>query len=227
MASNLFVTSLTDKSNPTTRILLPMRSQFVLALFIAVTSTPCLQAVPIQNPANGHYYDFVGAGPVTWTDARDGAAGSSHNGWSGYLATITSADENQFIQNTFNPPGVTFAWIGASDQAVEGEWRWVVGPESGTQFSSGSTPTAPFFYANWGGPEPNNAGNNEHHAGINLTNGEWGDGPVNAGNVLGYIVEYSDPTNTPEAGDLRLALVLSLAAMILITRNTRRHPNQF
>ena len=48
-----------------------------------------------------------------------------YHGLQGYLATITSAEENAFIQSKTNGVG----WIGASDHAVEGEWRWVTGPE--------------------------------------------------------------------------------------------------
>ena len=50
----------------------------------------------------------------------------------GHLATITLAAENSFILAQFALAS-SEAWIGASDAAVEGQWRWVVGPEAGTQ----------------------------------------------------------------------------------------------
>jgi len=46
-------------------------------------------------------------------------------GLRGYLATITSQVENDFIKGKTKGVG----WIGASDAAVEGDWRWVTGPE--------------------------------------------------------------------------------------------------
>ena len=76
------------------------------------------------------------------------------------------------------------------------EWRWVVGPEAGTQFSQGATPTPPFNFANWGPVEPNNDAN-EDFAVFNLGPtspagtgpGEWGDTKASAGNVSSYLID--------------------------------------
>ena len=67
------------------------------------------------NPANGHYYTYQygavddqgnpKAGPIAWTDARDKARAMTYdaNGvkLTGYLTTITSDQEQLFIQNLF------------------------------------------------------------------------------------------------------------------------------
>ena len=152
--------------------------------------------------ANGHYYDLV-LTPKTWTNARDAAAASTFAGESGHLVTITSAAENAFLMSSFDALFAGFVWIGASDVALEGEWRWMVGPEAGIQFwqgqgvASGGTPTAPFNYANWGPVEPNNF-SVEQVAALNLggtsgggtLNGQWGDTDIGT-SFGGYIVEYS------------------------------------
>ena len=49
----------------------------------------------------------------------------------GYLATIRSAAENAAVVAVI---GGSNPWIGASDAAVEGDWRWVAGPDSGVAF---------------------------------------------------------------------------------------------
>ena len=78
-------------------------------------------------PETGHFYRFVAHPGISWTAASVEAASPAmkYHGLQGYLATITSAGENAFIQQKTKGVG----WIGASDAALEGEWRWVTGPE--------------------------------------------------------------------------------------------------
>jgi hypothetical protein len=82
----------------------------------------------------GHYYEVIDE-PATWHNA---AAYCEQDG--GYLATINSAEENQFVYNLTDIGNQT--WLGATDEAVEGTWKWVTGE--------------PFDYTNWGLGEPNN-----------------------------------------------------------------------
>jgi PKD repeat protein len=76
-------------------------------------------------PETGHFYRFVEKLNLSWTDAKAEAELTNYYGLKGYLATITSQGENDFIK--LKTKGV--GWIGASDAAVEGDWRWVTGPE--------------------------------------------------------------------------------------------------
>jgi hypothetical protein len=119
------------------------------------------QAAILQWPAasggNDHYYMHV-AQTVTWQEAADLAAAFTFNGLPGYLATITSAGENNFIINNYNQRG----WLGGSDAAVEGEWRWMFGPEAGQMFFKGKYPDparVTLIYSDWGGNEPNDYDN--------------------------------------------------------------------
>lgn len=75
--------------------------------------------------STGHYYQFIARPMITWSAAKLEAESMKYNGLQGYLATITTEKENEFIQQKVRGT----AWIGASDQSVEGEWRWVSGPE--------------------------------------------------------------------------------------------------
>ena len=96
--------------------------------------------------------------------------------------------ENQIAAVQTNDVG----WIGASDLATEGDWRWVTGPEglenggtgvpfwSGNGISSGGS-AVNGEYSNWNEPnEPNNAGP-EHYAHVTSPNvgeiGTWNDLP--------------------------------------------------
>lgn len=155
---------------------------------------------------NGHYYEYVEAASSTWTNARTAAASRTNLGLQGYLATITSAEENQFVANKLQGQG----WIGASDDpsqgASEGQWRWVTGPEAGTLFWQGDQTgsAVPGQYTNWSptfqnqpSPEPNNFQGNENFGHLLFTpnnvgneNGKWNDYANNESKIEGYLVEY-------------------------------------
>ncbi|MBE9180560.1 type I secretion C-terminal target domain-containing protein [Oculatella sp. LEGE 06141] len=149
----------------------------------------------LANPDNGHFYEFVTANGISWTNAKVAAEGKTYFGLQGYLTTVTSADENAFIASKLQGQG----WMGASDAATEGDWRWQTGPEAGQPFWLGNGTTGNVVgasYQNWAEAEPNNAGN-EDYAHF-LANGEWNDYPLSLSNIQGYVVEYGgmpgDPT---------------------------------
>ena len=60
---------------------------------------------------------------ATWFQARDGCAARGL-----VLATVNSAADQQALETALNAKtGAAFAWIGASDQSVEGSWVWIDG----------------------------------------------------------------------------------------------------
>jgi hypothetical protein len=114
-----------------------------------------------QQNYNGHSY-YRSTGSMTWTAARQACTNMG-----GYLVTINSAAENNFIFNLW-PSG----WIGLTDEVVEGQWRWVTGE--------------PVTYTNWNSGEPNNAGNEDYAQFV--SNGRWNDLPNVA---LPYVLEFN------------------------------------
>lgn len=84
---------------------------------------------------NGHYYEFVEDNGIHWEDAKADAEAKTLYGLNGYLATVTSEAENDYIAPKLGGDG----WMGASDAASEGVWKWVTGPETGTHFFNGYT----------------------------------------------------------------------------------------
>lgn len=149
----------------------------------------------------GHYYEYVSYSS-SWTEAKANADTKTMEGLQGYLATITSEEENNFLMEKIQAD----AWIGASDAAVEGEWRWVTGPEgtedsgNGRQFYQGDGYTGsaiPGEYNKWNGPalgtgnEPNDSGSNEDAGQMYSTNnGTWNDLPHTDTELDGYLLEY-------------------------------------
>ncbi|EIJ39767.1 PA14 domain-containing protein [Galbibacter orientalis DSM 19592] len=146
--------------------------------------------------SSGHYYEYIPSEGITWTVAKAAAEARNFYGVQGYLATITSADEAALLGE--QSPGA--GWIGASDAAVEGEWKWVTGPEAGQQFwqGTGGGTVVNGMYANWNTGEPNQSGD-EDYAHINAPgtgfDGSWNDlsntgATSGAYQPKGYLVEY-------------------------------------
>jgi len=151
-------------------------------------------------PSNGHYYEYIREQGITWGAAESAASSRDYFGLQGYLATVTTLEEAQLVGEQVRGAG----WIGASDEAEEGVWRWVSGPESGTIFWNGdSTGSSPNF-SFWNVGEPNNFGE-EHYAHITDPSigvpGSWNDLPFEGGEgpyePTGYVVEYGGMPNDP------------------------------
>jgi hypothetical protein len=170
-------------------------------LVLAVTllgAAGTASAVPVEWIGQNHWYDFI-AGDFTWEESLNDAESSIYLGMTGYLATITSQAEQDFI---FNNVSNSMAWIGGSDQTNEGIWKWMTGPEAGQTFFTGNLWSGTVVtYANWQSGEPNNAnilspefgGGEDYLMIFGYSGGKWNDhgGPIYPNQRNGYIVEYS------------------------------------
>ena len=110
------------------------------------------------NGTNGHFYRPISQG-TTYTGARAAALNTTFKGQTGYLVTITSADEDAFV---FNNVPQTNIWFALTDEETEGQWKIDAGPEKGTLIKTSNGQTAGNIqgqYNNWAGGEPNNSGN--------------------------------------------------------------------
>ena len=125
---------------------------------------------------------MVVLGKVPWHVAvrRAGAMG-------GRLACVETKAQNDFLTRLARGRRL---WLGASDRASEGDWRWISGRK--------------LKYANWRRGEPNNYGKREHYLHLN-EDGTWND--TNAGgfwdeneSVVGYIVEW--PVSALKSGQV-------------------------
>jgi len=113
------------------------------------------------NPSNNNTYHLLTAS--SWEDAASYALSLG-----GFLVTVDDASENTWIVDTFASwdNQSRHLWIGLSDDAQEGQYRW----HDGT----------PFLYRNWGDAQPSEGGDEHyiHIAGTNMGNiepGTWND----------------------------------------------------
>jgi hypothetical protein len=123
-------------------------------------TTPAMPGFTSQQNYNGHSY-YRSTSSMTWTAARQACANMG-----GYLVTVTTPAENNFIFNLWSD-----GWIGLTDEVVEGQWRWVNGE--------------PYTWGNWNPGEPNNAGNEDYIQFVG--NGKWNDLPNTS---LPYVLEF-------------------------------------
>ena len=135
------------------------------------------QAAPIQWSVNNHWYEAI-AFTGTWDQANTDVQSKTYNGMQGHLATLTSADENNFVWSQFK---TNKYWLGGyqTDNTAEpdGNWAWVTGET--------------WSYTNWVLGEPNDGhyGEAEDHLHFWDNNGTWND-LHNSSTTGGYVVEY-------------------------------------
>jgi hypothetical protein len=181
----------------------PMKKKSVY--FILAIAAGAYTHAAVLNPANGHLYDIV-PGAKSWSDANAEAIAMG-----GYLATITSAEENDFIAATF-PSAVELGfWLGGFQPGgpePDGGWEWVTGE--------------PFHYTNWAGGEPNDAGGEDrlHFDTFGTGGGTWNDlsDGVFPENVDGFVIEFDDGVHTPDGGATLGLLGIGLAGFTFAAR---------
>ena len=185
------------------------RSLVALATLLFLLANPTAVGAPmLWSSGNGHYYDRIELPPLrNWNDSRSAAEASLFLGSRGYLATITSAAENQFILDSF--PASTgiigrFALGGINDNT------WLTGE--------------PFSYSNWTPGEPNSSEENIIQLYIGgASSGQWNDlRPTEQ--INGFIVEYDPPFRVPEprVPEPQLSLMLLFGSFMALLASRRR-----
>ncbi|MFQ5644472.1 MAG: hypothetical protein ACE5FQ_12365 [Thiogranum sp.] len=173
----------------------------------------------VADGGNGHLYDAVLVGStITWEDAR-AAAQARGPGWD--LATITSAEENAFVEGLFTADAGFFncckypfplgriapgPWLGATSSTLaSNDWTWVTGEA--------------FTFADWGPTAPASNGNQLSYAEMGTARlVAWNDSySPNPSGPISYIAEFSGTVVPVPA-----ALPLFLSGMGLLPLVARR-----
>lgn len=171
----------------------------------------------VSSGGNGNFYQVVSApGGITWADASTGATAMG-----GYLASITSDAENNFV----------FALIDNSSDYVQGSSPGgllrAIGPWIGS-YRTGPNPTdfawvsgETFSYSNWASGEPSDTNGDENNiqylykcasGAISCTTPlapTWNDLSSGADTFyqqlpVAYVVEFNSDPSVPEPATLAL-----------------------
>ena len=148
------------------------------------------------NGVNGHFYKPVASGN-TYTGARTASEATTFKGQTGYLVTITSADEDAFVYANVPQSSI---WFALTDEVTEGRWVIDAGPEKGTLIKTSNGQTAGNIagqYNNWAGGEPNNSGNEDYAVTKWGGGSQWNDLPN--GYYCPYVIEYGTWSNPDDA----------------------------
>jgi hypothetical protein len=190
----------------------------------------------VYNPNNKHFYRYIN-GNINYTNARTNAGTYSFKGKTGYLLTITSQSEQDFVFNNISGSNI---WFAATDEVTDGTWVIDAGPEKGTILKTQNGQTAGNIagvFNNWCSGEPNGAAHTEDYA-VTKWGGSncWNDLPNSYSTVAGYIIEISAdfPAGSDYTGVYAAYVVhnndiaYSLnSASILNATNTSNYANAF
>ena len=109
--------------------------------------------------------------PTTWKNANQFCKQMG-----GHLAVIDSPLDQARICSLLEHAAANDYWIGATDEAAEGEWLWITGE--------------PMLYANWADGQPDNY--NSDNGGENYLqvyrNGTWNDSGKDT--TMGFIIQF-------------------------------------
>lgn len=147
------------------------KSAFLSTYLVLSFSTPAqADSDKFVNPTNNHVYQYFDTG-MFWGLAKDACAAQG-----GYLVTITSQDENDYLVSK-GLIGTNYVWLGAKFSA--GKWQWITGEK--------------WTYTNWGLLESDRDHNMYNLLWVDRS-GKW---LSNFGDYLfsNYLCEWNSPIN--------------------------------
>lgn len=120
---------------------------------------------------------------VTWTEAKEKCEALG-----GHLATISSAEENQFVYELVQGVGAKNAWLGFYNAGTgsEQDWKWINGEK--------------FSYTRWEEGEPNGAYyNNVRESYGGFLGDKWNDYTNDAPTPTAYVCEWDYSISVEES----------------------------
>jgi len=164
-----------------------MKGKLLLGVLLGIAlAVSAAHADPVLWEINGHYYEVVSQ-EVHWAIARTTAASMTWLGHPGRLATVTSDEEQAFLESSFGSL-LNMAFLGGyqtpGDRPPEEAWHWLSGE--------------PWEYTHWAAGEPNDFGGDEIKIEIQQIGSTfmWNDWGLDDGTRPRFVVEY-EPVPSP------------------------------
>jgi hypothetical protein len=198
-----------------------MRKQ-ILITAIGIAGLSQVSAVNAQSLVqSGSYgadnYEVYSDAGVTWSAAEAFAASKG-----GYLATVTSAGEDNFLAQ-LDPSGEY--WLGGFQNPITTTdptlgWTWLHGDGTFPGANGGSV------FTSWAPGEPNDdeGPGSEQYLAIGLEGaGNWND-EGDLDEISGFVVEYSPKTYSavPDNGSLLIPLGMAFVGLAVVQRRTAK-----
>lgn len=144
---------------------------------------------------SGHWYQRIDTN-MSWHDAKTYAENLG-----GYLSVVTSQNENDFLWNNLAKDTGAFIWLGGTDEAQEGVWKWITGDTFWIGNASGSPVDG--AYTNWTLDNPSDTGRGQDYLAFFPSyhaNNKWDDfGLPDYNHLVSSMVEWNyNPTVVPE-----------------------------
>ncbi len=159
---------------------------------------------------NGHSYKVFDES-MTWSEAKEYCESLG-----GHLVTITSLEEQSFVENIVNNGNKNCYWIGATDEVTEGDYQWITGES--------------WYYTNWSSGNPDNstqrdANGEDYLELVKSKSYKWNDGENN-GDIgdhslsnHGFICEWDFASrNAPYWGDLNGDCKVTFSDMLIYNK---------
>jgi len=163
---------------------------------VAVTTEATTEAASTEEAKvakddgfTGHKYQFIVSEDVNTHSWEEAVLYCQNLG--GYMAVISSPEENAYLTELFNEGGYEVAYFAYTDANEEGKWQWV-GPETSS-------------YVNWHEGEPNDQDGLENYGLFycDFSDGTWNDGDFSADSKLNahvFICEWGVADGTSDGG---------------------------
>lgn len=211
-----------------------MLMKILTALLFATASVTSF-ASPVFNASNGHYYElhtFTDNWRLDWSQAKTFAENLTFEGGSGYLATVTSQEEDNFLWNVLGAQGSflggfdsskinsdTGLWQHKAWQWVSGETfsysNWLPGEPNHWQDGSSLTPDNEDYLMYWWQADANGGSWND----TNLDSSEYTNSGIRY-STRGFVVEYN-PIIPPVHAPLPQSVWLFASGLLLVLQRRR------
>lgn len=181
----------TFNANGKPSTLIRLVGRLICVAGLLVTHTVQADTSKLQWNGNGHFYQRFD-NKLTWTEAK-----IKCESLGAHLATITSVDEDAFVRSNLLNGSLDY-FLGATDTAQEGTWKWITGEA--------------WNYTDWRSSSPSNGSG--HNYLLAYTSGWW-DALIDDSDRDGSICEWGYNTfiNSTIVPDLNANRKVELATL--------------